>query len=100
MGYTIKDLGIGFGAFVRLDKPLELKDNHLLNLGESFIIVNLISDQFSSGVYSFSTHESKDNSFDADKGTRLRLKLFGGPQTGEVFYFKQDTELVKIGRNK
>ncbi len=40
--YLIKDLGIGFGAFVRLDRPLELKDNHLLNMGESFIIVNLI----------------------------------------------------------
>jgi hypothetical protein len=40
--YLIKDLGIGFGAFVKLDRPLELKDNHLLNIGESFIIVNLI----------------------------------------------------------
>jgi hypothetical protein len=41
----IKDLGIGFGAFVRLDNALELKDNHLLNLGESFIIVNLIQEK-------------------------------------------------------
>lgn len=45
--YLIKDLGIGFGAFVRLDKPLELKDNHLLNMGESFIIVNLIHEKVS-----------------------------------------------------
>ncbi len=43
--YLIKDLGIGFGAFARLDRPLELKDNHLLNLGESFIIVNLINER-------------------------------------------------------
>ena len=43
--YMIKDLGIGFGAFVRLDRPLELKDNHLLNMGESFIIVNLITEK-------------------------------------------------------
>ncbi len=43
-GYLIKDLGIGFGAFVRLDRPLELKDNHLINMGESFIIVNLIQE--------------------------------------------------------
>ena len=46
--YLIKDLGIGFGAFVRLDKPLELRDNHLLNMGESFIIVNLIQEKNSS----------------------------------------------------
>jgi len=42
--YLIRDLGIGFGAFARLDRPLELKDNHLLNLGESFIIANLVED--------------------------------------------------------
>lgn len=47
--YLIKDLGIGFGAFVRLDRPLELKDNHLLNMGESFIIVNLIQEKASTG---------------------------------------------------
>ena len=40
--YQIKDLGVGYGAFVKLARPLELKDNHLLNLGESFIIVNLV----------------------------------------------------------
>jgi hypothetical protein len=52
--YLIRDLGIGFGAFVRLDRPLELRDNQLLNLGESFLIVNLVSDkagyQFDSGL--------------------------------------------------
>jgi len=42
--YLIRDMGIGFGAFVRLDRPCELKDNHLLNMGESFIIVNLINE--------------------------------------------------------
>lgn len=29
---------------------------------------------------------------------KLRLKLFGGPSTGEVFYFKPDTDHIKIGR--
>ena len=45
--YLIKDLGIGFGAFAKLEKPLELKDNYLLNMGESFIIVNLINEKIS-----------------------------------------------------
>lgn len=57
--YSIKDLGIGFGAFVKLEIPLELKDNHLLNMGESFIIVNLINEKFSLVNYSISTHDSK-----------------------------------------
>lgn len=37
---------------MRLDRPLELKDNHLLNMGESFIIVNLIQDKSAVG-YTF-----------------------------------------------
>lgn len=94
--YTIKDLGIGFGAFVRLETPLVLKDNHLLNLGESFIIVNLINEKLNMVNYSISTHDSKESH---DHGQKLRLKLFGGPSTGEVFYFKPDTDVIKIGRS-
>jgi predicted component of type VI protein secretion system len=30
---------------------------------------------------------------------KLRLKLFGGPSTGEVFYFKPDSDVIKIGRS-
>jgi len=81
---------------VRLEMPLELKDNHLLNLGESFIIVNLINEKYSLGNYSISTYDSKDTH---ENNIKLRLKLFGGPSTGEVFYFKPDTEHIKIGRS-
>ena len=96
LSYKVKDLGIGFGAFVKLDHSLELKDNHLVNLGESFIIVNLINDKMSMGNYSISTHDSKEG---PDCSMKLRLKLFGGPNTGEVFYFKPDMEQIKIGRS-
>jgi hypothetical protein len=41
--YKIKDLGIGYGVFKKLDSTLELKDNHLINLGESYIVVNLLN---------------------------------------------------------
>ncbi|CDW73785.1 UNKNOWN [Stylonychia lemnae] len=99
--YQIKDLGIGFGAFVRVDFPLELKENQLLNMGDSFIIVNLVNDRLNIGNNSLSTHESKLNN---ESGMKLRLKLFGGPSTGEVFYFypERDVEdqVIKIGRSK
>jgi hypothetical protein len=95
--YTIKDLGIGFGAFVRLENPLELKDNHLLNMGESFIIVNLINEKFNALNFSTSTHDSKVSN--SQSNMKLRLKLFGGPSTGEVFYFKPDSDIIKLGRS-
>lgn len=43
--YKIKDLGIGYGAFVKLSSPLVLKDNFLLNMGESYIVANLLKPQ-------------------------------------------------------
>lgn len=63
--YYIKDLGIGFGAFVRLERQLELRDNHLLNMGESFIIVNLINEKphlnGKEKNYSLSTYDSRND---------------------------------------
>lgn len=82
--YFIKDLGNGFGAFAKLDSQLTLRDNNLLHIGESFVVVNLVPGK---------TQEAEP---------RLRLKLFGGPNTGEVFYFSV-SELVqgriRVGRN-
>ena len=55
--YRIKDLGIGYGAFVKLTRPLILRDNFLLNMGESYIVANLLR-----------SHD--------DSTTKLRLKIF------------------------
>lgn len=55
--YKIKDLGIGYGAFVKLARPLVLRDNFLLNMGESYIVANLIKSL-------------------EDQEVKLRLKIF------------------------
>jgi len=67
--YTIKDLGVGYGAYVKLSNPLILKDNMLLSMGESFFIVNLLPE---------------GNDIDEKK---LRIKVFSGPSNGEILYF-------------
>jgi len=38
----MKDLGIGYGAFIKLSKNLPLKDNYLINIGESYIVANIL----------------------------------------------------------
>eukprot|EP00826_Nyctotherus_ovalis_P060226 TRINITY_DN8429_c0_g3_i6.p1 TRINITY_DN8429_c0_g3~~TRINITY_DN8429_c0_g3_i6.p1 ORF type:complete len:238 (+),score=62.24 TRINITY_DN8429_c0_g3_i6:140-853(+) len=67
--YLIKDLGVGYGAYVKLVNPLVLKDNMLLSMGESFFIANLLAE---------------DN--DETNSTKLRIKVFSGPSNGEVLY--------------
>ena len=57
--FLIKDLGVGYGAFVRQEHPIVsifvpfnwlvflciqiLKDNMLINVGEAYIVVNILS---------------------------------------------------------
>jgi hypothetical protein len=87
--YYLRDLAQGNAFFVKLKYPLVrasqlLKDNHILGLGEGFMVVNIIPE---SEVHS----------------SRLRLKVFGGISTGEVLYFDAIDYVdhcICIGRHK
>lgn len=79
--FMIKDLGCGYGAFVRLDFPQVLKDNNLLSAGESFIVVNLIDE---SAALSPDAADHAPASSVHCAGPKLRLKLFSGPSNGEI----------------
>jgi len=84
--YKIKDLGIGYGAYVRLDNPLLLKDNALLSMGESFFIVNLLPEN--STMSATEKRMSKTSGIeDLSQKMKLRIKVFSGPSNGEILYF-------------
>ena len=72
--YVIRDLAMGFGTFVRLDTPLVLKDNCLVNVGDSFLLINLESE------------------------CRIKLTLFGTPSNGDVFNYEPCDATIFIGR--
>ena len=55
--YEIKDLGVGYGTFVKIDRIHHLKDNQLINIGQIFIVVN-ICENVEKGN-SFSTYASR-----------------------------------------
>lgn len=110
---------MGYGVFVRQEAPIVLKDNMLINVGEAYIVVNIIAgclmqqDQDlqtfvqngygaeGSSVSHHSLHIPADLDINADDGTiKLKLKIFGGPSAGEIFYYKQDHsgKPIVIGR--
>lgn len=62
--YWIRDLAKGFGVFVRLDYALVLRDNMLVNMGESFIVVNVARN---------------------DDQPALQMKMFSGNVSGELW---------------
>ena len=95
MGFYIKDLGIGFGAFKKMDTfglppeqnqgRIELKDNMLVNVGEAYIVINLSPD--APGVV-------QEN---------LNLKIFGGTNNGQEYKFNMNQyagqgQAIVIGR--
>ena len=43
--YYIKDLGFGFGTFIKLIKNIKIKDNFLINIGETYIVFSLIKEE-------------------------------------------------------
>lgn len=77
-GYFIRDLGAGFGTFLKVSHELRLRDNHLLNMGDNFILVNLQGEL-----------------------NKLRLKVYGLKGSIDVFYFnakEYDSSYVSLGR--
>lgn len=45
--FFIKDLGIGYGVFTETIGPVMIKDNMLVNMGESYIVTNLQQEELS-----------------------------------------------------
>lgn len=81
--YFLKDLGQGMGCYIRLDGPKVLQDAMLVHIGESYLLVNVLI---------------RPN---LRKFPRLRMILYGGSCTGEVFYFNATEyyeKKIRIGR--
>ena len=77
--YYIKDLGYGYGTFIKLRGAIKIKNNLLVNIGESFIV--------------FTCNENNEKNFN------LILKIFTGDGKSEVFEFNPGKKTIIIGRD-
>ena len=76
--YYIKDLGNGFGTFIKLINETKIKDNLLINIGETYI------------VFSFSDENENE----------LMIKLFTGDEQCNTYIFNSDNQpCIIIGRD-
>jgi hypothetical protein len=73
---------LGYGTFVRIFDPLILRDNQLINIGETFIVVNLIEKNEDLSNVSASIGIN----LNYKKGPHLKLKVFGVNNNGETLY--------------
>ena len=74
--YYIKDLGSGYGTFIKIINPLNIINNLLINIGDSFIVFSL------------------------DEGQNLTVKIFTGDQESETYEYSPNKKMIIIGRDK
>lgn len=87
----------------------------LINVGEAYVVVNIIAgslvekdqdlqqilkDGYTGDPSQHSLHIPDDLDINADDDSlKLKLKIFGGPSAGEIFYYKMDAPCkIVIGR--
>ena len=76
--YYIKDLGNGFGTFIKLINEQKIKDNLLINIGETYIVF----------------------SFNNDNENEIIIKLFSGEEQQSSYTFNSENQkCIIIGRD-
>ena len=85
MKYYIIDLGFGFGTFMKILTEIKIKDNYLINLGNSYIVC---------------TFDIDDNEENIESEKYLNLKIFSGDFRSEPIIFNsEEDQLITIGRD-
>jgi hypothetical protein len=79
--YYIKDLGHGFGTFIKITRWTEIKNKFLINIGENYIVFTLgLEDDETSNV--------------------LNIKVFYGLPNHDVLSFAPEKSPFHIGRSE
>ena len=74
LNYYLRDLGKGFGTFIRINDWVEIKNNFLLNIGENYLIFSVMNNNI------------------------LNIKLFSVSIGQNSFDFKKENSPITIGR--
>lgn len=72
--YYIRDLGRGFGAFMKIETSYVLKSDSLINIGDAYIVVSFGDEEI---------QQSSDKSWKTGTSLTLLLKVYSGSQKFE-----------------
>ena len=94
LNYYIKDLGFGFGTFIKIQEWTELKSNLLLNIGENYIVFSFGDDENEE----LEEEKNVDNDINKENYNYLNVKVFS-LKTQKIFTLTPDNCPVTIGRS-
>ena len=78
--YFLKDLGEGSGTFVKIDQEIPLKPGYIISFGDSHMVATVEAPS--------RVKQSSD----------IMLKFLDGPKSDEVYTFKTEDKVIKVGR--
>ena len=93
MQYYLKDLGHGFGTFIKLIDWTEITNNFLLTIGDNYIVFTLGLEE------EMITNEHTSNKEDEQYNNLINLKIFSGNiRNGELSFNPSQSPFI-IGRS-
>ena len=104
MNYYLKDLGRGFGTFIKINTWTLIKNNFLLNMGENYIVFSIGNDKTNQSEINNSIDKpnnsvnSKDAS-NANEANILNVKIFSGNIRHDILQFSPSKSPFTIGRS-
>jgi hypothetical protein len=79
MKYYIKDLGNGFGTFVKIQSDSLLKDNSLINIGDSYLVCTMgVEEDTIISEYASENNIKVPSICAKDTSEMLNIKIFSG----------------------
>ena len=101
LNYYIKDLGRGFGTFIKIQEWTELKNNLLLNIGENYIVFSLGDEEDEETKNDKGDKNNKEkeiNLYQNDDDNSLNIKIFS-TKSQKIFKLTPDNCPVTLGRS-
>ena len=93
MKYYLKDLGHGFGTFIKISNWTEIKNNFLLSIGENYIVFTLGVEE------DMVINEHTSNKEDEEYNDLINLKIFSGNiRHGKLSFNPKQSPFI-IGRH-
>ena len=99
LNYYIKDLGRGFGTFIKIQEWTELKNNLLLNIGENYIVFSSgDDDEEKDNDNEESIHTNNINNENVEDDICLNVKIFS-MKNQKIYTLTPDNCPATIGRS-
>ncbi len=92
LNYYIKDLGKGFGTFIKIQEWTEIKNNFLINIGDNYIVLSFEDDDDEDNTNNIMKKSKSDNS--------LNIKIFSLNTNIKSYKFFPSQCPITIGRSK